>query len=307
MRFLSSFATLLTNRNFILTLGIGLGFLLGPRTIIFKDLTPYIIGFILAISLSSFSFHSLKPLKKNIRPVLVCIILNYLVYGTILLVMVRLFTDNPDLWTGFVVIAATPPAIAIIPFSFNLDGDTHFSIIGVFGGNLLGIVITPLIFFLFSGAGLLDPIALIKILVTMLIVPLIVSRAFRHRRIYPYMEKFRGNLIDYGFFMVAMTVIGLSRDLLFSFPGMILIPALILFFVKFVMASLFKLGMRNFIADKKRTISLSLMLTVKNAGFAAVVAISLFDEPKVFLPAAILSVMMPLFYIYESNMGRKFI
>ena len=233
--------------------------------------------------------------------------LHYLVYGTLLLTMSWLFTDNPDLWIGFVVIAATPPAIAIIPFSFNLKGDTNFSIIGVFGGNLLGILITPLIFLLFSGKGLIDPLALIRILFTMLIVPLFISRIFRHEKIYAAIEKARGTVIDYGFFFVAVTIIGLSRDLLFNYPGLILIPAMILFFVQFVMASLFKLSMRKIIPDKKRTMSLSLMLTVKNAGFAAVVAIALFEEPKVFLPAAILSVLMPLFYIYESNFSNKFI
>jgi len=298
-------AGLLTNRNFILLMGIGLGFLLGPRTAILKDSTPYIIGFILAISLSSFSFRNLLPLSKSIYPIIACIITNYVIFGTLVLTLAWLFTENQDLWIGYVVIAATPPAIAIIPFSFNLNGDTDFSIIGVFGGNLLGIIITPLIFFLFFGQGLIDSSALMKILITMLIVPLVISRLFRHRLIYPLIDSFRGIIIDYGFFLVALTIIGLSRDLLFQYPGMILIPAMIFLFAQFIFGSLFKVFMKGRIGDKKRTMSLSLMLTVKNAGFAAVVAMSLFDSPMIFLPAAILSVMMPLFYIFESNISER--
>jgi len=231
-------AGLLTNRNFILLMGIGLGFLLGPRTAILKDSTPYIIGFILAISLSSFSFRNLLPLSKSIYPIIACIITNYVIFGTLVLTLAWLFTENQDLWIGYVVIAATPPAI--VPFSFNLNGDTDFSIIGVFGGNLLGIIITPLIFFLFFGQGLIDSSALMKILITMLIVPLVISRLFRHRLIYPLIDSFRGIIIDYGFFLVALTIIGLSRDLLFQYPGMILIPAMIFLFAQFIFGSLFK-------------------------------------------------------------------
>jgi len=296
---------LLTNRNFILILGIGLGFLIGPRTIVLKEFTPYIIGFILAISLSSFSFRNLLPLTKGINPVLVCILTNYLIFGALLLVPAWFLTDNQGIWIGYVVIAATPPAIAIIPFSFNLNGDTNYSILGVFGGNMMGILITPLIFFLFLGNGLIDPMALVKILLTMLIIPLFVSRLFRHRLIYPVIDSFRGTIIDYGFFLITLTIIGLSRDLLFQYPGMIMVPALIFLFIQFLIGSLFKVYMKKRMADKKRIMSLSLMLTVKNAGFAAVVAISLFDDPMIFLPAAILSVMMPLFYIYESNMSAR--
>jgi len=296
---------LLTNRNFIFILGIGLGFLIGPRTIVLKEFTPYIIGFILAISLSSFSLRNLVPLTKSINPVLACILTNYIIFGTLVLIPAWLLTESQGIWIGYVIIAATPPAIAIIPFSFNLNGDTDFSILGVFGGNLMGILITPLIFFLILGKGLIDPVALVKILLTMLIIPLFVSRLFRHHLIYPVIDSFRGIIIDYGFFLIALTIIGLSRDLLFQYPGMIMVPALIFLFVQFIFGSLFKVYMKKRITDKKRIMSLSLMLTVKNSGFAAVVAISLFDDPMIFLPAATLSVIMPLFYIYESNFSAR--
>ena len=236
---------------------------------------------------------------------LTCILSNYLIFGALLLVPAWLLTDSQGVWIGFVVIAATPPAIAIIPFSFNLNGDTNYSILGVFGGNMMGILITPLIFFLFLGKGLIDPMALVKILLTMLIIPLFVSRLFRHRLIYPLIDSYRGTIIDYGFFLIALTIIGLSRDLLFQNPEMIMVPALIFLFVQFIIGSLFKVYMKKRMADKKRIVSLSLMITVKNSGFAAVVAISLFEDPMIFLPAAILSVMMPMFYIYESNFSAR--
>lgn len=297
---------LLTNRNFIFLMGIAAGFILGDKAAFLKESTPYLIGFILAVSTSSFRFRSLVPVMRNIGPVASCVFLSFFVYGVVLLSLAWLTNAPEPVWLGYVVIAATPPAIAIIPFTFNLNGDTRFSISGVFGANLLGIVITPLIFYIFLGDSMVSSLALFIILVKMLIVPLGVSRMLRWRRVYPFFDKYRGILIDYGFLLVAMTVIGLNRDLIFNNPDLIIKPVLIFIFLIFVLGNAFKWFLSRYYPDHETVMSLYLMLVVKNAGFAAVVAMNLFPDILVSLPPAILSVFLPVFYIFESNLGKYF-
>lgn len=307
MGILNIFYLLFTNRNFLFIVGIVLGFVLGDRTVILKDFTPYIIGFILAVSTSGFKFRSFIPIFRNIGPVVSCILLNYLIYGLLLLLLAYIFAPSQDIWIGYVVIAATPPAVAIIPFAANLNGDLRFAISGVFGGNLLGILITPIIFFIFVGDNVVSHLSLMDILLKMLIIPIFVSRLFRIRRIYPFFEKYRGIMVDYGFLVIAMTVIGLSRNLIFENPDLIRYPLMIFLFIMFFLGGLFKYILSRYYPDKEVIVTLSLMLTVKNAGFAAVVALSLFENNLVAIPAAILSVLLPVFYMFESTLGKYFL
>ncbi|MBU2650159.1 MAG: bile acid:sodium symporter [Bacteroidetes bacterium] len=306
MRWRGQITSLLTNRNLIFLAGIAAGFLLGDKTAFLKDSTTYIIGFILAVATSGFRFRSLVPVVRNVGPVTSCVFLNYIVFGGLMLLLAWLTGATGAVWTGYVVIAATPPAIAIIPFTFNLKGDTRYSISGVFGGNLLGIVLTPLIFLIFMGDSVVSPYSLLLILVKMLIIPLAVSRVFRWKKLYPFIDKNRGILIDYGFLVVAMTVIGLSRNIIFGNPYCVLMPLSIFVFLMFILGNLFKWWLSRVNPDREIVMSLYLMLTIKNAGFAAVVAINLFPDLMVTLPPAILSVLLPLFYIFESTLGRHF-
>jgi BASS family bile acid:Na+ symporter len=291
----------LTNRNFIFPLGIVMGFVLGSKTIVFKELTPYIIGFILAISTSSHKFKSFIPAVGNFGAIIASFFLNYIVYGAIVLSLAYLFIDDEHILTGMVIIVATPPAIAIIPFTINLMGDARYSITGVLGGNLLGIVLTPLIFMVFTGDDRVSSLDLLNILAKILIIPMFLSRLLRFRAILPWIENYRGHVIDYGYFIVSMTVIGLNRDLIIENPGNAVPPLLILVFMIFIVGEVYKYFALKRNYEKEIVISNNLMLTVKNAGFAAVVAMSLFQEVKVALPAALLGVLLPLHYLYQSN------
>ena len=44
--------------------------------------------------------------------ILISLLLNYLVLGGIILLMARWLIDDSELWAGFAIIAAVPPAVA---------------------------------------------------------------------------------------------------------------------------------------------------------------------------------------------------
>lgn len=299
----STIGKLFTNRNLILSLGVLAGLLLGEDVAFLKNYTVYILGAILAISVSSFRFSDLLPLRKSLIPVGVTVLVNYIIYGAVLLTLATLFVNNHAFWIGFVVIAATPPAIAVIPFSINLKGDARFSIIGIFGGNVAGIFLAPLIMLLFVGGDAISPVAVLELILKVLAGPIIISRLLRFKPVYGFIEKRRSVLIDYGFLIVAMTVIGVSREMLFTHTLEALIPFTIILFMLFGMGYLFQIILNALHIDPHLIISNKLILVMKNAGFASVVALNLFSNDQVVLPAAILSVMLPIYYIVQSNIN----
>lgn len=299
---LHTIGTLLRNRNFILMLGIAAGMLLGDGVAFLKDFTPYIIGSILAVAVASFNFKDFLPLRKSLIPVGITILANYVFYSALIMLLSVLLIDNPAYRLGFVVIAATPPAIAIIPFTINLKGDSTFSIIGIIGGNVAGILFSPAIMLLFGGDNSISPMAIIDLILKMLVAPLIVSRLLRLKPVYGIIEKHRGVMIDWGFFLVAMTVIGISRDLLIHNTMDAVLPLAILLFMMFGLGTILQKILKRKGTTPARIISNQLILTIKNAGFASVMAINLFPDPKVVLPAAILSVLLPVYYLVLSNM-----
>lgn len=299
---LHTIGTLLRNRNFILMLGIAAGMLLGDGVAFLKDFTPYIIGSILAVAVASFNFRDFFPIKKSLVPVGITILANYVFYSALIILLSVLLIDNPAYRLGFVVIAATPPAIAIIPFTINLKGDSTFSIIGIIGGNVAGILFSPAIMLLFGGDNSISPMAIIDLILKMLVAPLIVSRLLRLKPVYGIIEKHRGVMIDWGFFLVAMTVIGISRDLLIHNTMDAVLPLAILLFMMFGLGTILQKILKRKGTSPARIISNQLILTIKNAGFASVMAINLFSDPKVVLPAAILSVLLPVYYLVLSNM-----
>jgi len=296
-----TFRKLFTSRNFILLLGITLGLILGQDVAFLENYTPYIIGAILAVSISSLRFSDLLPLKKNLRPIGVTILVNYFIYGTILIALAHIFISNEAFRMGFVVIASTPPAIAVIPFSINLKGNAQFSIVGIVGGNIAGILLAPLIVMLFSAQGAIDPMAVVNLILKMLVVPILVSRLLRINPVHGFIEKHRSIMIDYGFLVVAMTVIGITRSLLFNNTVAAIVPFLIVVFMMFGMGYLFQLYLNARRIDPDLIISNKLILVMKNAGFASVMAMNLFENPHVVLPSAILSVMLPVYYMVQSN------
>ena len=72
--------------------------------------------------------------------------------GAILLLSALLIGDH-NLWIGFVLIAAVPPAVAVIPFTAILEGNVSSTLSGTVASYLAALLIMPLMFWIFIGTG----------------------------------------------------------------------------------------------------------------------------------------------------------
>jgi BASS family bile acid:Na+ symporter len=288
---------LLANRNFIFLLAVGLGLTF-----------PQIAGWTAPISLPALALAMMlaalnvpndffRTPKVLIKPALVGIIMTYAIQGGLLMLMSSLIISDRNLFIGLVLVAASPTAVAVIPFTGILDGNIAYSLVGTVAAYLAALIIMPLVFLLVLGVNIAQPGKLVVIMLELIVIPLILSRVIIYLNIQNYLTKYRGVITDWSFFIVLYTIIALNRDLIFSKQQMIMPIAVIFFISIFLLGYLIEKAGSIFKFDQNNTVSLLLLGTLKNQGIAGGLAISLFSRETAF-PAAVSSMVMILFLIW---------
>mgnify|MGYP005840787767 CR=1 FL=1 len=293
---MNKFLQIIQNRNVILLTALALGLSVPKPAVFLKDSLIWVLAVVMLFSVSGINFKQLRNIKQAAGISARSIFMNYFIFGAILLSMSFLLFDDESIQTGFIVIAATPPGVAVIPFTAIFRGSMKFALIGILGSYLAAIILSPLIITIFTDAKSADPTRILETIAVVVVVPLILSRLLRLKKVYPTTEKIRGKITDIGFALIIYTSIGLNRDLLFSDFKILLYSSLIFIVSMFLTGLLYSFYFSNKIS-KAANISHNLMLTIKSSGFAAATAITLFDV-KAAIPAAILSVFVLLYLLF---------
>ncbi len=297
----SRLVSIINHRDFVLILALVAGFLLGDHTRVLADISVYTLALVMVFSTTGFTFKSWVPLNNAVTPIVWSTFLNYIIFGMVLVALAWLFfggASESAFFIGFVLLAAAPPGPSVIPFAAMIKGDDHFSVTGVFGLHMLAMLLTPLILWLFLGQALIHPMDVFKIMLKLVVIPLVLSRFLRHKKVLPVVEKSRETVIKWGFFLVVMPIMGMSAGVLASQPWAVLkVSAL-------VIISMYGLGFAyHFLMVRWRKkhafiVSSTLMMVTKSSAFSAVAAFSFFgDKPMVALPSAVVSVFVTLFII----------
>lgn len=228
--------------------------------------------------------------KGDLRGALVNFALNYgLLSGLILLLSFSL--EDEALRCGFIVMAAVPPAIAVLPFSRLLSGDMLLSLYSEAICYLASLVLMPGIIFLFTSKTGVSIGYVVEITVLMILLPVAASRALRRVKADPVPP------INLGFFLVNYIVIGLNSSLFFGDLGGISSTASI------ALARTFGMGIAVYLASfvagasPSQRISFTLFSSYKNLGLAAAVSLVIFG-PKAAIPSAVCILAETGFYIF---------
>ncbi len=248
----------------------------------------------MTFSTTGIKFSMLADYKSVLNVSFESVLLNYIIHGAIILIPAYFLLDE-SIFNGFVVIAATPPGVAILPFTYTFKGDLDYSFKGILGVYLLSIFITPLIIAVFSENVSLDPVVIITVIIKIIVIPIILSRFLLIKKILPFTKKIRGKVVDWGFALIIYTAVAINRDIIFSDINNVLITSIILFLAIFLSGIIYLFISRKQ-KNKKLQISKNLMLTVKGSGFAIAVTLILFEQ-KSAIPAAVMSIMVLLWLI----------
>jgi BASS family bile acid:Na+ symporter len=295
---------LLNNRNFVFILSITFGLILPQAAQWTKILMmPALAMVMMLATINVPNDYFLNP-RSIIKPSLAGIMMTYVILGGTILLVSALLIHDKNLWIGFVLIAAVPPAVAVIPFTALLEGNVSSTLSGTVASYLAALLIMPLMFWIFIGTGFDDPYKLVRIMLLLIVLPLVLSRVILYFNWQDNLAPVRGFLTDWGFFIVLYSIIGVNRNLIFSRPLIILPVVGVAFSTTFVLGwAIQKLGVL-FKVDKRNIISLVLQGTLKNQGIAGGLAIALFEKEAA-LPSAIYSIFMILYIMWLDWRTRK--
>ena len=288
---------LLGNRNVIFGLAVGLGLALPQGARWTASAMMPALALVMTLATIHVPNSYFRDPRAILAPSLAGIAMTYIVLGGVILTASALVVRDPNLWIGFVLIAAVPPAVAVIPFTAILEGDISYTLSGTVASYLAALLVMPVMFIVLVGTAFADPYKLIRIMLLLIVLPLILSRLILYLGWAGRIEPFRGLLTDWGFFIVLYSMIGVNRDLIFSQPMTIAPVALV------VLASTFGLGAVVEKAgvflkkDPPRIVSLVLLGTLKNQGIAGGLAMALFEKEAA-LPSAVYSVFMIVYILW---------
>jgi BASS family bile acid:Na+ symporter len=288
---------LLRNRNFILLLALALGLAAGRGARYTEPTVLPLLAVVMTLSTMGVEGSVFRSPRGLAAPALAGLFMNFVLLGGVLLSLNFLVIRNEAFAKGFIILAAAPPAVAVVPFTALLCGNNSFSLIGAIGCYLGALVITPLMTLALLGTNVIQPGKLILILLELILAPLILSRLLLWTGSSDRLEPIKGIITNWCFFLITYTIVGLNRDLFLHQP-LTLAPVMMI-----AVASTFVLGAvieglgRLLHIDSPTVVSLVLLGTLKNYALAGGLALTLFDKYTA-IPAAMSTVFMIVYIVW---------
>jgi BASS family bile acid:Na+ symporter len=287
------------NRNVLLISSIVLALLIGQAAPYLEPLVLPALGLVMTLALLEVSGASFRSAKGLVVPILVGLGLNFGINGGLVLALSALMDPGKALFTGFVLIAAAPPAIAVVPFTAVLRGDRTFAFLGTIGCYLGALAITPLMAVGLLGTTFIQPFRIVKILVLLILLPLLISRILRWARLVDYIEPVRGALTNWSFALITFTIVGLNRELFLHDPSTLIAPVLVALICTFGLGWVISWVARLLGVGQEKTVSLIMLGTLKNAALAGGLALSLFNKQTA-VPATVCAIFLIVYFIWLS-------
>ena len=281
----------LRNRNIIFLLAMAVGLLLPQAARVTQHLVLPALALAMALSTMEIESSHFRRPRSLIFPAVLGVIMSYIILGNIIIGMATLMIGDETLWTGFVLLAAVPPAVAVIPFSVFLRGNGPLSLFGTVGAYLGALAIMPLIAFGLLRSTAFDPFKLLIAIFVLIVLPLAVSRLLIQRRLKGRIEPYRGTITNWSFFVVLYALVGLNRDIILGQTLTLLPVALIAFSTSFILGFLIDWVLSLFHIPKDTRTSLVLLGTLKNQGMSGGLALTLFNQETA-IPSAVSTMIM---------------
>ncbi len=295
---------ILNNREVLLFLSLVLGILIGQGAQYTSQLVIPLLGLIMVFSTMLVSGRELRSLRRLISPLLLGILMNYFLLSGVLITASSLLIDDPELYAGFVLLAAAPPAVAVIPFTDMLNGDRTYALFGNMAGYMAGLFFMPAIAFIFLGMAIDQPIKLLTVILELIVLPVIMSRIILWRGWEDRLLPIKGPVTNWSFFLVTYTIVGLNRELILNNP-LELIPVVSIALLSIVvLGTCIEVFTRLINIDKKTSVAIIFLGVLKNYGLAGGVALTLFST-RAALPSTISIIVMVLYVIILQLRARR--
>jgi bile acid:Na+ symporter, BASS family len=287
---------LLKDRNFILILALIMGLIWENGAIWTEPSILPALAVVMTLSVLNIPAGAFSSLKTIAGPGLAGVAMSFLVNAMFIIGLSSLLIHDKAIWAGFVIIAAMPPAVAVIPFAGFLNGNSNYALFGTVGAYLAALVLTPLIALLFLGTNFISPLKLFIIIIKLIVAPVVVAQILARTGIARFIEPVKGAVTNWSFFLITYTIVGLNKQYFVSHPLSLMPAAAVAAAGTFVLGWIIGKSANRFGIDRSKTVSLILLGTLKNYGLSGGLALTFFDR-RTALPSTVSVVFMVIYII----------
>ncbi len=287
----------LKNSNLVFLVAFLLGLIFGdPAPLLKESLIPALV-LIMSLSTTQIDRPPFARLKNYRGDIVSVFLINYVFLSGLILLTNAFLVRDHDLYAGFVVMAAVPSAVSIMPFAYLLRGDLMVSLFGSIALYLLALLMAPLITWAFLDVGRIGIGRFIYTLALIIILPFIISRILLKWRFFHRVREHTGILVNLAFFLAIYVVIGMNRSTFLGHFNVLMLISFMAFLRTFFSGHLLDCLLRMAGVDRERRISYVLFGSYKNLTLAATLSIILFNERSA-IPSAVAIPFEFLFFVW---------
>jgi BASS family bile acid:Na+ symporter len=247
----------------------------------------------MSLSLTALQLKGLR-VRNHGKAIRNAFLLSFVLSSGITVLMSFLFEG--DLRVGWIIEAAVPSAVSVVPFTYILKGDLEPTLVSSAVLYFIALAFTPLLTLLFLGQPI-DQLTLLEYVGILILLPLAISRFMRRIEITPENKTATINL---AFFVLIVAVAGPNRQVFFTDPVLLSGLAAVAFVRIFVVGLLWNWYLKRKGAPRKRRVPEVLFATYKNTGMAATLAIGLIG-PAAAVPATVCTLIEISWLIFLSK------
>lgn len=224
----------------------------------------------MAFSLTEISFRGISA-GEELRGLALSAAMTYGVLGT-LVIAFGLVSPDPQIRSGWILMGAVPPAVAVVPVTSLLRGNVRRALISEAVLYFVGLVAVPGLSLLFLGESV--PVQTLALQTLLLIgIPVLLSRPLRAWK--PVHEA-RPVVVCLSFFLLVLAIAGSTRSTLLAEPSLAAGLGL-LAFARTVGLGLVILALTKLLAVSRETqIAAVTFAGFKNLGLTVVLAFTVF-------------------------------
>jgi BASS family bile acid:Na+ symporter len=260
--------------------GLVVGFVTGGYPWFSREIAQLALALGMTFALTEVSLAGIS-LRAELRRFAVALAMSYGILSGLILVF-ALASPDPAIHDGWVLMASVPPAIAVVPITSYLKGETRPAVVSLALLYLLGLVLVPAITLAFTH----QPVPLTELIVqTILLIglPMVASRPLRR---WPRVVDQRTTAVGISFFFLVIAVAGSTRGPLLVRPDMLLPLSAFSFARTFGLGGVVYAVARVMRLPRDQGIALTTFASFKNLALTVVLAFAVFG-PVATLPSIV--------------------
>ncbi len=283
-------ARILESYSAMMALGLVLGILSGGFPALTKEISMASLAILMTLSLSNVRLGEARG-GGHAKDAVIALAINYGMLTAVILLLGSLFSG--DLWWGWVLMAAAPSAVSVVPFTTIMGGRTSKALFSTSVNYLVALGLMPLITLALIGSAV-SVESLVTSLLLLIVLPMVLSRGMTRIKVG---KRTMSVAMNISFAVLIFAVAGSNRDAFFGDLWIVLAISVACVLRTFGTGLGTEFFLRARGVPKEDRIPHVLFASYKNLGLTATLAIALF-EPIVAVPATICIVFEVVWVIF---------